>query len=218
MVCFTERSTRPPNAAGGEINCKGALGDAHSHYNPPGPGVGPVDGYPTYQSQSLLKSTCRRLGCPCQRRRRAAGRCRFWRRERHGRVRCWNHRMERRRIRAAETSGEVEQVASVLAEALNTQSPTGRLHSEAVSSMLSVSPDLKTQIPDEHGPEGGTCGEKNHQPAGDAGRCPCLRPTFFWHARCGTGRHKLFCASSRCVARPRSRGRGCAILPCGKSS
>ena len=47
----------------------------------------------------------------------------------------------------AEASGEVVQGASVLAEALNSQNPIGRLHSEAVGCMLSVERKLKTGIP-----------------------------------------------------------------------
>jgi hypothetical protein len=69
------------------------------------------------------------------------------RRGRHGRARCRNHRLERGQFRAAEASGEVEQVASVLAEALNRQNSTGRLHSEALACMLSVGGKVKTEIP-----------------------------------------------------------------------
>jgi len=61
---------------------------------------------------------------------------RFRQRGRHGRARCRNLRLERRQFRAAKASGEVKQVACVLAEALNSQSPTGRLQSEAVSCIL----------------------------------------------------------------------------------
>jgi hypothetical protein len=43
--------------------------------------------------------------------------------------------------------GEVEEVASVLAEALNRQNSTVRLHSEALACMLSVGGKLKTEIP-----------------------------------------------------------------------
>jgi len=69
-------------------------------------------------------------------RRRAVGRCRFRRRGKHGWVRGRNHRLERRQFRADKASGKVEQVASVLGEALNSQNPSGRLHSEAVWCML----------------------------------------------------------------------------------
>ena len=42
------------------------------------------------------------------------------------------HRSTQRQFRAAQASGEVEQVYSALAKALNSQNPTGGLHSEAV--------------------------------------------------------------------------------------
>jgi hypothetical protein len=50
-------------------------------------------------------------------------------------------------FRAAEASGEVEQVASMLAEALHSQSPPGRLHSEAVRCMVMLGRKSKTEIP-----------------------------------------------------------------------
>ena len=69
-------------------------------------------------------------------------------------MRCRNHRLVRRRFRAAEASGEVKQVASVLTEALNSQNLTWRLNSEAVGCMLSVCRKLKTEIP-AHSQSGG---------------------------------------------------------------
>jgi hypothetical protein len=59
------------------------------------------------------------------------------------RVRCRNRQLERRQCRAAEASGEVERVASLLDGALNSQNPTGRLHSEALGCMLSGGRKLK---------------------------------------------------------------------------
>lgn len=59
-----------------------------------------------------------------------------------------------RQFRAARASGEVEQVDSVLAEALNNQNPTGRLHSVAVTCMLAVGPEIKTEIPSVAGKDG----------------------------------------------------------------
>jgi hypothetical protein len=41
----------------------------------------------------------------------------------------------------------VEQLASVLDEALNSQNSTGRFHSKAVGDILSVGQKLKTEIP-----------------------------------------------------------------------
>jgi hypothetical protein len=55
--------------------------------------------------------------------------------------------LEWRQFRAAEASGEVKQVASALAEALNSESPTERLHSEAVGRMFTVGQKLKPEIP-----------------------------------------------------------------------
>jgi len=42
-------------------------------------------------------------------------------------------------VYAVEASGKVEQVAHALAESLNGQNPTGRLHSEALRHMLWLS-------------------------------------------------------------------------------
>jgi hypothetical protein len=53
-------------------------------------------------------------------------------------------------ITAVEASGKVEQVAHVLAESLNSQNPTGRLHSEALRHTLWAIPKLKMEIPVEH--------------------------------------------------------------------
>ena len=55
--------------------------------------------------------------------------------------------MERRQSTAVEASGKVEQVAHVLAESLNGQNPTGRLHSEALRHTLWAVPKLKMEIP-----------------------------------------------------------------------
>jgi hypothetical protein len=55
--------------------------------------------------------------------------------------------LERRQFTAVEASGKVEQVAHVLAESLNGQNPTGRLHSEALRHMLWAVPKLKMEIP-----------------------------------------------------------------------
>jgi len=63
-----------------------------------------------------------------------------------GMARCRNHRLVRRQFRAAEASGEVEEVVSVLAEALNSQNTTGRFHSEVLACMLSVGRKLKMEI------------------------------------------------------------------------
>jgi len=54
-----------------------------------------------------------------------------------------DHRLERRQFTAVEASGKVEQVAHALAESLNGQNPTGRLHSEALRHMLWAVPKLK---------------------------------------------------------------------------
>jgi hypothetical protein len=78
--------------------------------------------------------------------RQVAGGWGFRRPERHGKARCRNHRLERRQFRAAEAAGEVEQGASVYAEALNSQNPTGRLHSEVLARRLSVGRKLKMEI------------------------------------------------------------------------
>jgi hypothetical protein len=48
---------------------------------------------------------------------------------------------------AVEASGKVEQVAHVLAESLNCQNPTWRLHSEALRHMLWAVQKLKMEIP-----------------------------------------------------------------------
>ena len=65
-----------------------------------------------------------------------------------GATKCRDHRLERRQFTAVEASGKVEQVAHVLAESLNGQNPTGRLHSEALRHMLRAAPKLKMEIPD----------------------------------------------------------------------
>jgi len=64
-----------------------------------------------------------------------------------GAARCRDHRLERRQFTAVEASGEVEQVAHVLAESLNGQNPTGRLHSEALRHTQWAVPKLKMEIP-----------------------------------------------------------------------
>ena len=64
-----------------------------------------------------------------------------------GAAKCRDHRLERRQFTAVEASGRVEQVAHVLAESLNGQNPTGRLHSEALRHMLWAVPKLKMEIP-----------------------------------------------------------------------
>jgi threonine dehydrogenase-like Zn-dependent dehydrogenase len=46
-----------------------------------------------------------------------------------------------------EFTGEIVEVARVLSEPLNSQNPTGRLHSESLRRMLWVGPRLKTEIP-----------------------------------------------------------------------
>jgi hypothetical protein len=62
-------------------------------------------------------------------------------------AKCRDHGLERRQFTAVEASGKVEQVAHVLAESLNGQNPTGRLHSEALRHILSAVPKLKIDIP-----------------------------------------------------------------------
>ena len=64
-----------------------------------------------------------------------------------GAAKCRDHRLEGRQFTAVEASGKVEQVAHVLAESLNGQNPTGRLHSEALRHMLWAVPKLKMEIP-----------------------------------------------------------------------
>lgn len=68
-----------------------------------------------------------------------------------GAAKCRDHRLERRQFTAVEASGKVEQVAHALAESLNGQNPTGRLHSEALRHMLWAVPKLKMEIPVESG-------------------------------------------------------------------
>jgi hypothetical protein len=58
-----------------------------------------------------------------------------------------NHRLERRNFRAAEGLRRGKTGGFHIAEALNSQNPTRRLHSEALGCMLSVGRKLKTEIP-----------------------------------------------------------------------
>jgi hypothetical protein len=110
----------------------GAGSPGGPHHPPPNPakqrggvkelahGAGPQTCTPSAKnSTEVTPSRSRR--CPCQRGRRAAGRCRISRRGRHERVRWRNHRSGRRQFRATETSGEVQQPASVLFQAPRTE-------------------------------------------------------------------------------------------------
>jgi ribosomal protein L13 len=63
-----------------------------------------------------------------------------------GRKKCLRTGSEKRQFWAVEASGEVERVPYVVAEALDTENPPVRLHSEAVRRMLSVGRDLKSEM------------------------------------------------------------------------